>query len=214
MRTAPFLIFIIDVSTRIVKRALWHTAELSGRPKASPFGRGVTKGDGEGKPVTAGLLCSDKQKSLSERYDRYACISPPASLPSQALRASSPKVEATGVPVRPTPDEQSPIFRKQECPAVKANSSLTKCACPKPSTRPVLQRAREPDAFCRILLHSNAFMLPLAYRVPASFYGHFDAFSVLFSTSKMHISVFSEIPAFSSKSRTYPMNLIIQFYYS
>ena len=74
MRTAPFLIFIIDVTTRIVKRALWHTAELSGRPKASPFGRGVTKGDGEGKPVTAGLLCSDKQKSLSERYYRYACI--------------------------------------------------------------------------------------------------------------------------------------------
>ena len=68
---------------------------------------------------------------------RCACISPPASLPSQALRASSPKVGATGVPVRPKPDEQSPIFHKQECPAVKTNSSLTKCACPEPSTRPV-----------------------------------------------------------------------------
>ena len=187
---------------------------FSGRPKASPFRRGVTKGDGEGKPVTSGLLCSDKQKSLSERYDRYACISPPASLPSQALRASSPKVGATGVPVRPKPDEQSPIFYKQEYPAVKANSSLTKCACPEPSTQPAPQRAREPDAFCRIPLHSDAFMLHLAYRVSASFYGHFSALSVLFNASKMHISIFLELPAFSSKSRTYPMNLIIQFYYS
>ena len=214
MRTAPFLIFIIDVSTRIVKRALWHTAELSGRPKASPFGRGVTKGDGEGKPVISGLLCSDRQKSLSGRYYRCACISPPASLPSQALRASSPKVGATGVPVRPTPDEQSPIFRKQECPAVKANSSLTKCACPKPSTRPVPQRARELDAFCRIPLYSDAFMLHLTYRILASFYGHFSALSVLFSASKMHISAFLELPAFSSKPRTHPMHLIIQFYYN
>ena len=211
MRTAPFLIFIIDVSTRIVKRALWHTAELSGRPKASPFGRGVTKGDGEGKPVTAGLLCSNKQKSLSERYYRCVCISPPASLPSQALRASSPKVGATGVPVRPTPDEQSPIFRKQEYPAVKTNSSLTKCACPEPSTQPAPQRAREPDAFCRILLHSDAFILPLAYRVSASFYGHFSALSVLFSTSKMHISVFWELPEFSSSPGTRPIHSINPF---
>ena len=187
---------------------------LTGRPKASPFGRGVTKGDGEGKPVTAGLLCSDKQKSLSERYYRCVYISPPASLPSQALRASSPKVGATGVPVRPTPDEQSPIFYKQECPAVKTNSSLTKCAYPEPSTQPVPQRAREPDAFCRILLYSDAFMLYLIYRVSASFYGHFNAFSVLFGASKMHIFAFLELPVFSSKPRTRPMHPIIQFYYS
>ena len=187
---------------------------LTGRPKASPFGRGVTKGDGEGKPVTAGLLCSDKQKSLSERYYRCVCISPPASLPSQALRASSPKVGATGVPVRPTPDEQSLIFRKQECPAVKTNSSLTKCAYPEPSTRPVPQRAREPDAFCRILLYSDAFALHLAYRVSTSFCSHFNAFSVLFGASKMHIFAFLKFPAFSIKSETRPIHPIIQFYYS
>ena len=187
---------------------------FTGRPKASPFGRGVTKGDGEGKPVTAGLLCSDKQKSLSERYYRCAYISPPASLPSQALRASSPKVGATGVPVRPTPDEQSPIFYKQECPAVKTNSSLTKCACLEPSTQPVPQRAREADAFCRILLHSDAFVLHLIYRVSASFYGHFNAFSVLFGASKMHISAFLKFPVFSIKPETRPMHPIIQFYYS
>ena len=187
---------------------------FSGRPKASPFRRGVTKGDGEGKPVTADLLCSDRQKSLSERYDRCACISPPASLPSQALRASSPKVGATGVPVRPTPDKQSPIFRKQEYPAVKANSSLTKCACPEPSTRPVPQRAREADAFCRIPLYFDAFMLHLAYRVPASFYSHFSAFSVLLGVSKMHIFTFLKFPVFSIKPETRPIHPIIQFYYS
>ena len=187
---------------------------FTGRPKASPFGRGVTKGDGEGKPVTAGLLCSDKQKSLSERYHRYACLSPPASLPSQALRASSPKVGATGVPVRPTPNEQSLIFRKQECPAVKTNSSLTKSAYPEPSTQPVPQRARELDAFCRILLYSDAFMLYLVYRVSASFCDHSNAFSVLFGASKMHIFAFLELPVFSSKPRTRLMHPIIQFYYS
>ncbi len=203
------------MSARGLSSALYGIPQsFSGRPKASPFGRGVTKGDGEGKPVTAGLLCSDRHKSLSERYYHYVCISPPASLPSQALRASSPKVGATGVPVRPTPDEQSPIFYKQEYPAVKTNSSLTKCAYPEPSTRPVSQRAREADAFCRIPLYSDAFVLPLTYRVPASFCGHFSALSVLFSTPKMYISIFLELPAFSSKSRTYPMNLIIQFYYS
>ena len=206
MRTAPFLIFIIDVGTRIVKRFTAYRRAFPAGRKPLPFGRGVTKGDGEGKPVTARLLCSDRQKSLSERYYRCACISPPASLPSQALRASSPKVGATGVPVRPTPDEQSPIFRKQECPAVKSNSSLTKRAYPEPSTRPVPQRVREPDAFYRIPLYSDAFMLHLIYRVSVSFYSHFSAFSVLFGVSKMHISVFLEIPVFSSKSRTHPMH--------
>ena len=162
----------------------------------------------------SGLLCSDKQKSLSERYYRCVCISPPASLPSQALRASSPKVGATGVPVRPTPDEQSPIFYKQECPAVKTNSSLTKCAYPEPSTQPVPQHAREPDAFCRILLYSDAFMLHLVYRVSASFCSHFNAFSVFFGASKMHIFAFLKFPAFSSESIARPMHPTIQFYYS
>ena len=63
-----------------------------------------------------------------------------------------------------------------------------------------------PDAFCRILLHSNAFMLHLAYRVPASFCGHFSALSVLFSTSKMHIFAFFELPAFSRKLGSHPMH--------
>ena len=63
-----------------------------------------------------------------------------------------------------------------------------------------------PDAFCRIPLYSDALMLHLTYRVPASFYGHFSALSVLFSTSKMHISVFLELPAFSRKLGSHPMH--------
>ena len=76
------------------------------------------------------------------------------------------------------------------------------------------QRTREPDAFCRIPLYSDAFMLYLVYRVSASFYGHLNAFSVLFGASKMHIFAFLKFPAFSIKPETRPMHLIIQFYYS
>ena len=120
---------------------------------------------------------------------------------SVTFGATSPIGRGTGVPVRPTPDEQSPIFRKQECPAVKANSSLTKCACPEPSTRPVPQRAREPDAFCRIPLYSDAFMLPLTYRVPASFYGHFVHFPCFLALQKCTFPYFWSFPAFFQQAR-------------
>ena len=119
MRTAPFLIFIIDVSTQIVKRA---------------------------------LLSYAASRKISYADHKAACIFP----------------DTDGL----------------------------------------------PDAFCRILLYSDAFMLHLVYRVSASFYGHFNAFSVLFGASKMHISVFLELPVFSSKPRTRPMHPTIQFYYS
>ena len=71
-----------------------------------------------------------------------------------------------------------------------------------------------PDAFCRILLYSDAFVLHLIYRVSASFYGHFNAFSVLFGASKVHIFAFLKFPAFSSESIARPMHPIIQLYYS
>ena len=66
----------------------------------------------------------------------------------------------------------------------KISSADHKAACIFPDTD------GSPDAFCRILLYSDAFMLHLVYRVSASFYGHSNAFSVLFGASKMHISVF------------------------
>ena len=60
----------------------------------------------------------------------------------------------------------------------------------------------------------DAFMLYLVYRVSASFCGHFNAFSVLFGASKMHIFAFLKFPVFSIKPETRPMHPIIQFYYS
>jgi hypothetical protein len=71
-----------------------------------------------------------------------------------------------------------------------------------------------PDAFYRILLYSDAFMLHLIYRVSASFCSHFNAFSVLFGASKMHIFAFLKFPAISIKSETRSIHPIIQFYYS
>ena len=50
--------------------------------------------DGEGKPGTLGPPHGDEQTLLPERYYRCAFASPSASLPSQALRASSPKGRA------------------------------------------------------------------------------------------------------------------------
>ena len=38
-----------------------ETVHFAGPAKASPFGRGVTEGDGEGKPGTKEPLCSDGQ---------------------------------------------------------------------------------------------------------------------------------------------------------
>ena len=54
----------------------------------------VTEGDGEGKPVTKRLLTQRWAGSLSERCYRNMAASLSASLPSQALRASSPKGRA------------------------------------------------------------------------------------------------------------------------
>ena len=94
------------------------------------------------------------------------------------------------------------------CGIPKISSTDHKAACIFPDTD------GSPDAFCRILLYSDAFVLHLIYRVSASFYGHSNAFSVLFGASKMHIFAFFELPVFSSKPRTRLMHLIIQFYYS
>ena len=49
-----------------------ETVHFAGTAKASPFGRGVTEGDGEGKPVTAKPPHSDAQTLLPERY--YRCV--------------------------------------------------------------------------------------------------------------------------------------------
>ena len=71
------------------------SAELPGLPRPLPLGEvALQSNDGEGKPGTLGPPHSDEQTLLSERYYRCAFASPSASLPSQALRASSPKGRA------------------------------------------------------------------------------------------------------------------------
>ena len=59
----------------------------------------VTEGDGEGKPGTKEPWAQRWAGSLSERCYRCVWDSPSAALPSQALRASSPKGGAIGRPV-------------------------------------------------------------------------------------------------------------------
>ena len=87
--------------------------------KASPFGRGVTEGDGEGKPGRKEPLRSDKQLfcqsdiiAVSELFGSVLALSVSLSL------ASSPKGGAIGMSVRSMLDEQSTMSRKQECSAV------------------------------------------------------------------------------------------------
>ena len=87
--------------------------------KASPLGRGVTEGDGEGKPGRKEPLRSDKQLfcqsdiiAVSELFGSVLALSVSLSL------ASSPKGGAIGMSVRSMLDEQSTMSRKQECSAV------------------------------------------------------------------------------------------------
>ena len=82
-------------------------------PKPLPLGEvALRSNDGEGKPGTKEPLRSDGQALCqSDTIAVQSCLA--ASLPSQALRASSPKGGATGVPVRFRLDEQSTMSRKR-----------------------------------------------------------------------------------------------------
>ena len=71
-----------------------------------------TEGDGEGKPGTKEPLRSDGQALCqSDTIAVQSCLV--ASLPSQALRASSPKGGAIGMSVSFRLDEQSTMSRKR-----------------------------------------------------------------------------------------------------
>ena len=87
--------------------------------KASPFGRGVTEGDGEGKPGRKEPLRSDGQALCQS--DTIAV--PELFVSGLALSvglapASSPKGGAIGMSVSFRLDERSTISRKQQCSAV------------------------------------------------------------------------------------------------
>ena len=108
--------------------------------------------DGEGKPGTLGPPHSDEQTLLPEQYYRCAFASPSAPLPSQALRASSPRGGASGVPVSFRLNKQSTMSREQKCSAVQGSGSLTRCVVQKllPSVaRPALLRHIGPRASSR-----------------------------------------------------------------
>ena len=77
--------------------------------KASPLGRGVTKGDGEGKAGSKKATCAAIGTRLYQS-DAIAVgvFSLFASLPSQALRASSPRGRALGEGKRHLYNQKSP----------------------------------------------------------------------------------------------------------
>ena len=54
---------------------------------------------------------------------------PPAALPSQALRASSPKGGASGVPVKFTLDEQSLLYPKTGVPCYRGQQLRDNIPC-------------------------------------------------------------------------------------
>ena len=83
----------------------------------------------------ASLLRQSRRTAISSPFVRailsaVLVIPPSAPLPSQALRASSPKGRATGVSVRPALGEKSSSCRERQCPATEIYSSLTRNACP------------------------------------------------------------------------------------
>ena len=82
-------------------------------PKPLPLGEVARRRrDGEGKPVSREPPRSDRQALCqSDTIAAQSCLA--ASLPSQALRASSPKGGALGRPVRSMLDEQSTMSRKR-----------------------------------------------------------------------------------------------------
>ena len=68
--------------------------------------------------------------SLSARNERCTCASPPAALPSQALRASSPKGRAFGRPVKFPLDAQSLFVSWTVVPCCLGQRQLDKVRCP------------------------------------------------------------------------------------
>ena len=117
-----------------------------GISKASPFGRGVTEGDGEGKPVTKRLLTQRWAGSLSERCYRNVAASLSASLPSQALRASSPKGRALGISVKFPLDEQSLSVSWTVVPCCPGQRQLDKVRCPEAAA--LCNKARPFAPYC------------------------------------------------------------------
>ena len=106
----------------------------------------VTEGDGEGKPVTKRLLTQRWAGSLSERCYRNMAASLSASLPSQALRASSPKGRALGISVKFPLDEQSLSVSWTVVPCCPGQRQLDKVRCPEAAA--LCSKARPFAPYC------------------------------------------------------------------
>jgi len=84
------------------------------RAKASPFGRGVTAGDGEGKPGAKEPLRSDGQALCqSDAIAASELFGSGLALSVGLTPASSPKGGAIGMSVSFRLDERSTIYRKR-----------------------------------------------------------------------------------------------------
>ena len=87
--------------------------------KASPLGRGVTEGDGEGKPGRKEPLRSDRQALCqSDAIAVQELFISGLALSVGLAPASSPRGGAIGMSVSFRLDERSTISRKQQCSAV------------------------------------------------------------------------------------------------
>ena len=98
-------------------------------PKPLPLGEvALRSNDGEGKPVSREPPRSDKQaRCQSDTIAAQSCLA--ASLPSQALRASSPKGGALGRPGNFPLDAESPIWRKRAGLAAEGSGFWTSAPC-------------------------------------------------------------------------------------
>ena len=98
-------------------------------PKPLPLGEVARhRRDGEGKPGTKEPLRSDKQaRCQSDTIAAQSCLA--ASLPSQALRASSPKGGALGRPGHFLLPARGPIWRKRAGLATEGSGFWTNAPC-------------------------------------------------------------------------------------
>ena len=101
----------------------------SGTPKPLPLGEvALRSNDGEGKPVSREPPRSDRQaRCQSDTIAAQSCLA--ASLPSQALRASSPRGRALGRPGHFLLPARGPIWRKRAGLATEGSSFWTSAPC-------------------------------------------------------------------------------------
>ena len=120
-------------------------------PKPLPLGEvALRSNDGEGKPVSRKPPRSDKQaRCRSDTIAAQSCLA--ASLPSQALRASSPKGGALGRPGHFLLPARGPTGRKRAGLATEGSGFWTSAPC---------QAAVNPDSGALPFPRHRALLVP------------------------------------------------------